>query len=64
MKSKVDPLQSISYQIDETLKSQWISKSLPPALKTKTKPTVASIIKRLNNISRELKKKITVFYFD
>ena len=61
--SKVDPLQSISYQIDETLKSQWISKSLPPALKTKTKPTVASIIKRLNNISRELKKKNYSFLF-
>ena len=55
--SKKDPLESISEQIDETIKNNWISKGIPPALKTRTKPSVAGIIKALNNISKELNKK-------
>ena len=55
--SKKDPIESISEQIDETIKKQWISKKIPPSLKTKTKPTVAGVIKNLNNLTKELHKK-------
>ena len=55
--SKKDPLESIAEQIDETVKNKWISKGIPSALKTKTKPTVAGVIKSLTNITKELHKK-------
>ncbi len=55
--SKRDPLESIAEQIDETVKNNWISKGIPTSLKTRTKPTIAGIIKSLNNISKELNKK-------
>ena len=49
--SKRDPLESIAEQIDETVKNNWISKGIPTSLKTRTKPTIAGIIKSLNNLS-------------
>ena len=55
--SKNDPIESIAEQIDETIKSQWISKGIPASLKTKTKKTVAGVIKSLNNLIKELNKK-------
>ena len=55
--SKRDPLESIAEQIDETIKNNWISKGIPSNLKTRTKPTVAGVIKSLTNISKELYKK-------
>lgn len=61
--SKKDPIESIAEQIDETIKNNWISKSIPQTLKTKPKPTVASVIKSLNNISKELHKKNYGFVF-
>ena len=48
--SKRDPLESIAEQIDLTIKEQWISKGIPAPLKTKTKKTVAGVIKSLNNL--------------
>ena len=61
--SKKDPLESIAEQIDDTIKNNWISKGIPQALKTKTKPTVAGVVKSLKNISKELHKKDYGFIF-
>jgi hypothetical protein len=55
--SKQDPIISIAEQIDETIKNKWITKGIPSCLKTRTKPTVAGVIKSLNNLSNELNKK-------
>ena len=55
--SKTDPVESIAEQIDETILDQWISRGIPPSLKTKTKKTVAGVIKSLNNLTQELNKK-------
>ena len=55
--SKKDPLESISEQIDLTIKNNWIAKSIPVSLKSRTKPSVAGIIKSLINLSKELHKK-------
>ena len=55
--SKNDPIESIAEQIDLTIKEQWISKGIPAPLKTKTKKTVAGVIKSLNNLIKELNKK-------
>ena len=55
--SKDDPINSIAEQIDETVNENWISKTIPPLLKTKTKKTVAGVIKSLNNLVLELNKK-------
>ncbi len=63
--SKKDPLESIAEQIDETVKNKWISKGIPSALKTKTKPSVAGVIKSLTNITKELhKKKTWISFYD
>ena len=61
--SKKDPLESIAEQIDDTIKNNWISKGIPQALRTKTKPTVAGVVKSLKNISKELHKKDYGFIF-
>ncbi|MDC0250604.1 hypothetical protein OAK11_00590 [Candidatus Pelagibacter sp.] len=55
--SKDDPIDSIAEQIDQTVKENWISKGIPSSLKTKTKKTVAGVIKSLNNLVSELNKK-------
>ena len=55
--SKDDPIDSIAEQIDQTVKENWISKGIPSLLKTKTKKTVAGVIKSLNNLVLELNKK-------
>ena len=55
--SKKDPIESIAEQIDETIKDQWITKGIPTSLKTKTKKTVAGVVKSLNNLIKELNKK-------
>src|SRR6056300_671500 len=55
--SKDDPIDSIAEQIDQTVNNNWISKTIPPILKTKTKKTVAGVIKSLNNLVLELNKK-------
>ena len=55
--SKTDAAESIAEQIDETIEHQWISKSIPSSLKTKTKKTVAGVIKSLNVLIKELEKK-------
>ncbi|MDC0600819.1 hypothetical protein OAO32_00305, partial [Candidatus Pelagibacter sp.] len=55
--SKNDPIESIAEQIDQSVKEQWISKGIPSSLKTKTKKTVAGVIKSLRNLSIELHKK-------
>ena len=55
--SKNDPIESIAEQIDETIKNQWISRGIPASLKTRTKKTVAGVIKSLNNLIKELDKK-------
>jgi len=55
--SKDDPIDSIAEQIDQTVKDNWISKGIPSLLKTKTKKTVAGVIKSLNNLVLELNKK-------
>ena len=44
-------------EIDITIKNNWISKGIPPVLKTRTKPTVAGVVKSLSNVSKELHKK-------
>ena len=54
--SKDDPIDSIAQQIDQTVSDNWISKTIPPILKTKTKKTVAGVIKSLNNLVLELNK--------
>ena len=41
--SKMDAAESIAEQIDETIEHQWISKGIPPSLKTKTKKTVLKV---------------------
>ena len=46
--SKTDAVESIAELIDETIEHQWISKGIPSSLKTKTKKTVAGVIKSLN----------------
>src|SRR6056300_378501 len=53
----MDPIESIAEQIDETIKQDWISKGIPASLKTKTKKTVAGVIKSLDNLVKELDKK-------
>lgn len=55
--SRADAAESIAEQIDETIHHSWISKGIPPSLKTKTKRTVAGVIKSLNNLIKELNKK-------
>ena len=55
--SKTDAAESIAEQIDETIEHQWISKGIPSSLKTKTKKTVAGVIKSLNILIKELEKK-------
>ena len=55
--SKKDPIESIAEQIDITIKNNWISKGIPPTLKTRTKPTLAGVVKSLVNVSKELHKK-------
>ena len=55
--SKTDAAESIAEQIDETIEHQWISKGIPSSLKTKTKKTVAGVIKSLNVLIKELEKK-------
>jgi len=55
--SKDDPIDSIAEQIDQTVNENWISKGIPSSLKTKTKKTVAGVIKSLNNLVLELNKK-------
>ena len=55
--SKVDAVESLAEQIDETISEKWISKGIPSSLKTKTKKTVAGVIKSLNNLIKELDKK-------
>ena len=52
-----NPIDSIAEQIDQTVKENWISKGIPSSLKTKTKKTVAGVIKSLNNLVLELNKK-------
>ena len=53
---KTDPVESIAEQIDETILDQWISRGIPPSLKTKRKNS-AGVIKSLNNLTQELNKK-------
>ena len=55
--SKNDPIESIAEQIDQSVNEHWISKGIPASLKTKTKKTVAGVIKSLKNLSIELHKK-------
>ena len=55
--SKIDPVESIAEQIDQTINENWITKSIPASLKTKTKHTVSGVIKSLNNLIKELDKK-------
>ena len=55
--SKNDPAQAFAETINQTVKKSWISKGIPSALKTKTKPTVAGVIKGLTNLTLELHKK-------
>jgi len=55
--SKNDPIESIAEQIDQSVKEHWVSKGIPPSLKTNTKKTVAGVIKSLKNLSIELHKK-------
>ena len=55
--SKKDPIESIAEQIDQSVNEHWISKGIPASLKTKTKKTVAGVIKSLKNLSIELHKK-------
>ena len=55
--SKSDPIQAFAENISQNIKQNWISKGIPPSLKTNIKPTVAGIIKSLTNLIQELKKK-------
>ena len=55
--SKNDPAQAFAETINQAVKKNWISKGIPPALKTKTKPTVTGVIKGLTNLTLELHKK-------
>ena len=55
--SKNDPIESIAEQIDLSINENWISKKIPKSLQTKTKKTVAGVIKSLTNLSIELHKK-------
>ena len=55
--SKNDPIESIAEQIDLSINENWISKRIPKSLQTKTKKTVAGVIKSLTNLSIELHKK-------
>ena len=55
--SKSDPIEAFAEHISQNIKQNWISKGIPPSLKTKIKPTVAGIIKSLTNLTQELNKK-------
>ena len=55
--SKSDPIQSFAENISQNIKQNWISKGIPPSLKTRVKPTVAGIIKSLTHLTQELSKK-------
>ena len=55
--SKVDPLEAISSAIDQTVQDEWIGKSIPSALKTRTKPRVDHIIQKFKTLTLELEKK-------
>ena len=43
--------------IDYVIKENWISKNIPSSLKLKTKTTTSSIVKKLNDLVKELAKK-------
>jgi len=49
--------KAFAENISQNIKQNWISKGIPPSLKTKIKPTVAGIIKSLTNLTQELNKK-------
>ena len=49
--SKSDPIQAFAETIEQNVKQNWISKGIPPSLKTRVKPTVAGIIKSLTLIN-------------
>ena len=55
--SKSDPIQAFAETIEQNVKQNWISKGIPPSLKTRVKPTVAGIIKSLTHLTQELSKK-------
>tara|TARA_B100000686_G_scaffold319002_1_gene369315 strand:- start:456 stop:3830 length:3375 start_codon:yes stop_codon:yes gene_type:complete len=55
--SKDDPLESLARTIDLTIKEKWISKGIPSALKTRTKPKIESIIEKFKILTEELEKK-------
>ena len=55
--SKSDPIQTFAETIEQSIKQNWISKGIPPSLKTRIKPTVAGIIKSLTLLTQELSKK-------
>ena len=55
--SKNDPLESLAETIDQTVKEKWISKGIPSALKTRTKPKINNIVEKLKTLTEELEKK-------
>lgn len=55
--AKENSLELIASSIDENIKNNWISKNIPSALKTRTRPKTDQIIKKLENIAFELDKK-------
>ena len=54
---KEDSNELIAETIDYSIKKNWISKSIPSSLKSKTKAKTSSIIKKLNDLVLELNKK-------
>ena len=46
----IHSITDITDTVDETISEKWISKGIPSSLKTKTKKTVAGVIKSLNNL--------------
>ena len=40
-----------------TVKEKWISKGIPSALKTRTKPKINNIIEKLKTLTEELEKR-------
>lgn len=55
--SKIDPLEAFSEAIDQSVQNKWIGKSVPSALKSKTKPRVDQIIQKFKTLTLELEKK-------
>jgi len=51
--SKNDPLESLAETIDQTVKEKWISKGIPSALKTRTKPKINNIVEKLKTLTEE-----------